>query len=143
LILISGSRIRPYWHTSYRELKSLRWMHQYPVTMINTATARELNIADGELIYIETPQGRVRQKARVTNDVAPNVVHSEAYWYFPEQPEEEPYLHGVWESNINAIIPDDYDVCDFAGDNPFRGTLCRVYKAAPATAYDVPVVPQP
>lgn len=137
--LISGSRIRPYWHTSYRELKTLRWRHEYPVVEIHPATARKHDIANGEYVYIETPLGRVKQKARVTSEIQPDVIHAEAYWYFPEQPEEEPYLFGVWDTNINAIIDDDYDVLDYAGDHPFRGMLCKIYKADPPTAYDIPV----
>jgi anaerobic selenocysteine-containing dehydrogenase len=138
-MLISGSRIRPYWHTSYRELKTLRWQHDFPVVEIHPATARNLGIADGEMVYLETPLGRVRQKARVIEGIAPNVVHAEAYWYFPELPEEEPYLFGVWDTNINAIIDDSFEVCDYAGDHPFRGMLCKIYKAELATSYDMPV----
>lgn len=131
-ILISGSRIRPYWHTSLRQLKTLRWMHEYPVVEIHPETARQLGIANGDLVYIETPLGRVRQKARIIEGINPQVVHAEAYWYFPEQPEEEPYLFGVWDTNINAIIPDDYEVCDYAGNHPFRGVICKIYKAETA-----------
>jgi len=137
--LISGSRIRPYWHTSYRELKTLRWRHDYPVVEIHPETARKHGIANGEMVYIETTLGRVRQKARVIEGIRPDVIHAEAYWYFPEQPEEEPYLFGVWDTNINAIISDEYEDLDYAGDHPFRGMLCKIYKAELATAYDLPV----
>ncbi|ATW27692.1 molybdopterin-containing oxidoreductase family protein [Candidatus Formimonas warabiya] len=140
--LISGSRIRPYWHTSLRELKSLRWMHPYPVVEIHPDTARKLGIANGDMVYIETPLGRVRQKARLIEGIKPDVVHAEAYWYFPEMPEEEPWLFGVWDTNINAIISDDYDVCDYAGDHPFRGVLCNIYKAETALNCDAYVKPE-
>jgi anaerobic selenocysteine-containing dehydrogenase len=136
--LISGSRIRPYWHSSFRQLKTLRWMHPYPEVQIHPETARKLGIADGDLVYIETPLGRVRQKARITEGIRPDVVHAEAYWFFPEEPEEEPHLFGVWDANINAIIPDDYDLCDYAGDLPFRAVMCNIYKAEPALATSGP-----
>ncbi|HWQ77134.1 MAG TPA: molybdopterin-dependent oxidoreductase [Syntrophomonas sp.] len=134
--LLSGLRIRPWWHSQHRQLKTLRWMHPYPVVEINPETARKLNIVNGEMVYIETPLGRVRQKARVTEGIQPDVISAEAYWYFPEQPEEEPSLFGVWETNINAIISDEFVDCDFAGDNPMRGCLCKIYKASTAFAYD-------
>jgi hypothetical protein len=35
----------------------------------------------------------------------------------------------VWESNINSILPDDPELSDHAGNNYFRGLLCKVYKA--------------
>jgi thiosulfate reductase/polysulfide reductase chain A len=139
--LISGSRIRPYWHTSLRELKSLRWMHPYPVTEIHPETARKIGVADGDFVYVETPLGRIRQRARVIEGIRPDVVHSEAYWYYPELPEEEPSLFGMWESNINALISDDYELADYAGDNPFRAVLCNVYKADTALSYGEPVKP--
>lgn len=140
-MLISGSRIRPYWHTSFRELKSLRWMHPYPVTEIHPETARKIGVANGDFVYVETPLGRIRQRVRIIEGIRPDVVHSEAYWYYPELPEEEPYLFGMWDSNINAIISDDYDMNDYAGDNPFRAVLCNVYKADTALSYGEPVKP--
>jgi len=76
-----------------------------------------------------TPLGRIRQKAKLTTGIDRRVVHADGYWWYPEMPGEEPCLFGVWESNINAILPDDPELCDYTGDNPFRALLCRVYKA--------------
>ena len=142
LVLTSGARKRPYWHTSYRELKTLRWQHQYPLLTINPEDARSLGIVDGEMVYIETPLGRVRQKARIDNGMKLGTVHAEAYWYFPEMPEEEPYLFGVWDTNINSILPDDYECSDIAGNLPFRGMLCKVYPCDTDLAYDQVVAPE-
>ncbi|MDJ1649899.1 MULTISPECIES: molybdopterin-containing oxidoreductase family protein [Gordonibacter] len=139
LTLISGSRVRPYWHTSYRELSSLRWRHELPETQMHPETARAFGIVNGDTVLVETPLGSVRQRACVTTAIAPDVVHAEAFWYYPEQPAEDPYLFGVWDSNINAIIPDDYDVCDFAGDHPYRGLLCRIRKAETPLDFERPV----
>jgi anaerobic selenocysteine-containing dehydrogenase len=88
-----------------------------------------LSIVDGDPVYIETPLGRIRQKASLTTGIGPSVVHADGYWWYPEMPGEPPCLFGVWESNINAILPDDPEVCDYAGNNYFRAALCRVYKA--------------
>jgi anaerobic selenocysteine-containing dehydrogenase len=137
--LISGCRVRPYWHTSLRQLKTLRWMHPYPLVEMHPVVARRHNIADGEWVYIETPLGRVKQVAKIMPGMQEDMINAEGYWYYPEKPEEEPYLLGVWDSNINAIISDEYEDCDFAGDNPFRACLCKIYKADTITNYDVPV----
>lgn len=139
LVLTSGARVRPFWHGSYRELKTLRWQHEWPLVQIHTADARELGIVSGEWVWIETPWGRVKQQADVTNAIKPGTVHAEAYWYFPEMPEEEPYLFGCFDTNINCILPDDYEYSDICGNLPFRGTLCKVYKVEPTTNYDSPV----
>jgi len=137
-MLISGSRIMPYFHTMHREMRTLRWRHPEPVVEIHPETARKLGIANGDMTYIETEWGRVRQKARVTSEISPDVVHAEAYWYYPEQPHEEPYLLGVWDSNINAIIPDDYEYCDYSGDQPLRAMMCNIYKADTALNHTGP-----
>ena len=128
LILISGSRVRTYHHSSHRQLARLRERYPSPLLQINPETARSLGIADGDTVCIETPLGTVRQKAQLLAGMHPTVVHADGYWWFPEQPEAAPGLFGVWEANINAILPDDPSVCDYTGDNYFRALLCRVYK---------------
>ena len=129
LILISGSRVRAYHHSSHRQIDSLRQRYPHPLLQINPETARRLGIADGDEVYIETPLGRVRQRAQLVDGLPPDVVHADGYWWYPEKSEAEPSLFGVWESNINSILPADPEVCDYTGDCYFRGLLCRVYKA--------------
>jgi hypothetical protein len=61
--------------------------------------------------------------------MAPNVVHAEHGWWLPEMPGEEPWLHGVWEVNVNVLTDDDPDVCGpIIGSWPMRTALCKVYK---------------
>ncbi len=91
--------------------------------------AKGMGISEGDPVYIETPVGRVRQKAQLFEGIHPQVVHADAYWWYPEQPGMDPCLFGVWDSNINSILPDDLEHCDYAGDNNLRGLLCRVYRA--------------
>ncbi len=141
--LNSGYRIRPWFHSQHRQLKSLRWMRDYPIVEIHPEVARSYDIADGNMVYIETPLGRIRQKAKITDGIRPDTVAVEAYWYFPEMPEEDPYLFGVWDTNVNAIITDDYDTCDFAGDNAYKGLLCKIYKAPDGLNTDTTYVPTP
>ena len=129
LILISGSRVRAYHHSSHRQLAKLRQRYPAPLLQINPETAAGLDISDGDTVCIETPLGTVRQKAQLLEGMHPKVVHADGYWWFPEQPEVDPGLFGVWDSNINSILPDDPEVCDYTGDSYFRALLCRVYKA--------------
>jgi thiosulfate reductase/polysulfide reductase chain A len=129
LILISGSRVRSYHHSSHRQISKLRKKYPEPLLQIGPQTAAELGIADGDMVYIETPLGRVKQKAQLLEGMHPEVVHADGYWWFPEKAEAEPSLFGVWESNIDSIVPDNPEVCDYVGNNYFRGLLCRVHKA--------------
>lgn len=129
LILISGSRVRAYHHSCHRQFDKVRQRYPVPLLQINPGTAANLGITEGDTVCIETPLGTIRQKAKLLEGMHPQVVHADGYWWFPEQPEVDPGLFGVWESNINAILPDGPDVCDYTGNSYFRGLLCRVYKA--------------
>ena len=93
----------------------------------------DVGIADGDWVYIETPLGRIRQKARLCTDFDPRYIVTQHGWWFPERPAAEPSLYGLWESNINVTTDDDPDLCDpISGGWPFKGQYmrCRIYKAA-------------
>ncbi len=61
--LITGARFRPMHHSEHRQIRSLRKLHPHPIAEINPETARQLGIADGEWVVIETPRGKIKQKA--------------------------------------------------------------------------------
>ena len=129
LILIGGGRVRMYHHSQHRQLDKLRRKRPYPLLQIHPETAQQLEILDSDPVYIETPLGKIRQRAKLTTGIDPRVVIADPFWWYPELPGREPSLFGVWDSNINAIVPDEPEVCSYAGDNYFRALLCRVYKA--------------
>lgn len=130
LILITGGRFLPMYHSEHRQIPSLRRQHPDPLVQLNPATATLLGIKGGDWVWIETPRGRVRQKCLLFNGIDPGVVHTEHGWWFPELPGEEPWLHGLWESNINVCTDDALENCHPAGGGwSLRAGLCRVYKA--------------
>ncbi|MFH1351857.1 MAG: molybdopterin-dependent oxidoreductase [Pseudomonadota bacterium] len=129
-ILITGGRHLPFFHSEHRQVEAIRKEHPYPLTQIHPKTASELGIGDGDWVWIETGTGRVRQKCQLFTGIAEGVIHSEHGWWFPELPGEEPWLHGVWESNINVALDDDPETCNrMSGGWPLRASLCKVYKA--------------
>jgi len=68
-------------------------------------------------------------KCQYFDGIDPQVVHAEHGWWFPELPGEEPWLHGIWESNVNVLIDDEPDHCNkLAGGWPLKTALCKVYK---------------
>jgi anaerobic selenocysteine-containing dehydrogenase len=96
---------------------------------IHPETAREAGIQDGDWVWIETPRGRIRQKCLCFDGIHPQVVHCEHGWWFPELPGEEPWLRGMWESNVNLLTDDDPERCNpRSGGWPLKTALCRVYK---------------
>jgi anaerobic selenocysteine-containing dehydrogenase len=130
LILITGARFRYMFHSEYRQLASIRKITPNPIVEIHPDMARELGISDGDWVYVETPRGRVRQKAKLTRGIHPKVVSAQHGWWYPEEPGEEPSLFGVFKSNINVCTDDDPDKSspEF-GAWPLSPLLCRVYKA--------------
>jgi anaerobic selenocysteine-containing dehydrogenase len=82
-------------------------------------------------VYVESPNGKVKQKAVVTEIVHPQVVVSNHDFWFPEAPQTLPELGGVFESNHNLLTYNDpsqgYDPLN--GCPQLRGFLVKVYKA--------------
>ena len=130
LILTTGIRHQPFYHSEHRQIDSLRKQHPYPIVQINPETAVKLGIEDGDWVWIETPRGRIRQRCQYFDGIDLRVVAAQHGWWFPELPGEEPWLRGVWESNINVVTDDDPEHCNpISGGWPLRALLCKVYKA--------------
>ena len=133
LLNISGPRTIPYHHSEFRHLESFRKQHPDPIVEIHVDTARRNGIADGDWVWIETPIGRVKQRARLTTSFDPGYISTQHAWWYPEKPAAEPDLYGLWESNINVTTDDDPEKCDpLSGGWPFKGQYlrCRISKAA-------------
>lgn len=129
LMLITGGRFQPYFHSEHRQIESIRKRRPEPMAQIHPETAKKLGIQDGDWVWVETLRGRVRQKCVYFDGINPQVVHCEHGWWFPELPGEEPWLGGVWESNINVVMDDNPDRCDpRSGGWPLKTALCKVYK---------------
>jgi len=130
LILSTGGRVKVYFHSEHRQIESIRKRYPHPIVQIHPDTAAQLKIEEGDWVWIESPRGRIRMKAQLFDGMHPNMVQCDHGWWFPELPGEEPWLHGVWESNVNVLTDDDPDVCDRLGGGwPLRWALCKVYKA--------------
>ncbi len=128
-ILITGGRHEPYYHSEYRQVKSMRKMHPDPIMQLHPDTAKELGIKKDDWVWIESPRGRCKQKCDIFDGIDPRVVHAQHGWWFPEEKGAEPSLHGLWKSNINVLTDDDPEVCNkMSGGWPLRAFLCKVYK---------------
>lgn len=129
LIMTTGGRFQWMYHSERRQMESIRKKHPHPLVQLNPETASKLNIEDGDWVWIESPRGTIRMKCQYFDGIDPRVVHCEHGWWFPELPGEEPWLHGVWESNVNVLTTDDPDMCNkLSGGWPLKSALCRIYK---------------
>jgi len=102
-------------------------MYPWPLCEINE-DAKEHGIGHGDWVYIETPKGRITQKAYISSGILRRVVAEDTFWTLPEKGEES--LYGVLEHNFNVLIPDGLEHTDgMFGVLPYRGLICKVYKA--------------
>ncbi len=124
-ILITGRRLPGFFHSENRQVPWLRELHRDPVVEIHPDTAKNEGIKEGDWIFIESPRGRVRQRAKLFSGMDPRVVSAEHGWWFPEK---EDAGHGWDVSNINILTDNSFANCDPAmGATHVRTLLCRIY----------------
>jgi len=85
------------------------------VLLINPADAQQNGIADGDMVCVESPRGKVDIKARVTDEVKPGILSST--FHFPEV-------------MLNLITSDVH--CSEAMCPEYKVVTCRIRKARKA-----------
>jgi anaerobic selenocysteine-containing dehydrogenase len=83
LVLTTGARDLEYTHSQFHDISSLRKRAPEPVAEIHPSTAQRYGIAEGKMMSVETPMGKIKIKARVTEDIIPNVVSVPFGWDEP------------------------------------------------------------
>jgi len=128
LILSTGRRSPAFFHSEHRMIPWLRAIDPDPVVEIHPDTASEHGIGNGQWVWVENWQGRAKLKAKVSPIVPRWMVMAAHGWWFPERKGAEPELYGVWESNINLLLPMGAQGKDGLGA-PIKHSMCRIYKA--------------
>ncbi len=123
-ILITGRRLPGFFHSENRQLPWMRELHRDPTVEIHPDTAAKEGIKEGDWVIIESPRGKVRQRAKLFEGIDPRVVSAEHAWWFPEKRDPG---HGWDESNINVLTDNSYENCDPAmGATHVRTLLCKI-----------------
>lgn len=129
LVLTTGNGFMPFHHSEHFQIKEVRYLNHEPYFQINPETAAAYSIQEGDWVWIETQRGRMKQKADVTQAVAPRVIVTQRGWWFPEKDINDPQLGGCLESNTNVLTSTRDEDCDpISGTWANRGLLCKVYK---------------
>ncbi len=118
-ILTTGQRIPVFFHSANRQIPWLREIRPEPICEIHPDTAARHGIQNGDWVWISSPRGRIKQRAKLTDILDPRVVAAEHGWWYPEM--EEPH-HGFDVSNINILT--DNDPAHY--DKPMGATNLRV-----------------
>jgi anaerobic selenocysteine-containing dehydrogenase len=117
-----------YFHSSNRNISSLRKLSPDPVVLIHPETASRFGIDEGDWVFIETKRGTIQQKAKLNPEIDPKVIVLSFGWWFPERKDLE--LSGWKESNLNILTDNGPPYDPAIGSTPLRAVLCRVYKAS-------------
>ena len=134
LIVSSGARVPHFFHSEQRQIPKLRALHPDPLCWIHPDTAKEYGIEDGEWFWLENKHGKCKYKAHYDIGRDPRVLMCEHGWWFPERKDEaeenieDPNhgLFGVFESQINNLVPFDAGVSGF-GSN-YKTMMCKIYR---------------
>ena len=70
----------------------------------------------------------MKAKAKVTPTILPGVVMVAHAWWLPETEGKGPYFYGIWEYNVNNLIPMGTQGRSGFGGGAYRMGLCRVTK---------------
>ncbi len=109
--IVISCKPRVYIHSSHRQVEAQRAMAPEPVCEIHPETAKKHGISDGDMMWIETKRGKIKQKAKYFDKMDPRVINPDFGWWFPEKEGATPSLFGVWEANVNVLTDDELDTC--------------------------------
>lgn len=120
LVLTTGGRNIVYYHSSHRNIPSLKKRSPDPLLQIHPDTARSMGLEPGEWVDLVSPRGRVEIRIDFDLDLHPTVVHApHGYWYGVDK---------GWQTlNIN-MLTDDSRLCPVTGSVPIKALLCRIEK---------------
>ena len=112
LILTTGARPLEFIHSQFRNIPSLRKRLPEPFAEINTKTAMEYHLSDGETAVVETKRGSIEIKVKATEDILPGVIS---------------IPHGVAQANVN-LLTDETPADQVIGYPALKALLCRIKK---------------
>ncbi len=123
-ILNAGLRTPTFFHSANRQVPWLREIRPDPIVEIHPVTAKKHGIKEMDWVWIESPRGRVKEKAKLNDGIDPGVIVAEHGWWFPEIRDNG---HGWDISNINLLTDDSHESMDpVMGATNLRVLLCNI-----------------
>jgi anaerobic selenocysteine-containing dehydrogenase len=123
-ILNAGLRTPTFFHSANRNIPWLREIRPHPIAEVHPETAKKHGVKDGQWVYIESPRGRIKQRAKLNDGIDPRVIAAEHGWWFPEIKDPG---HGWDISNVNLLTDNAYATLDPAiGSTNLRVCLCNI-----------------
>jgi len=123
-LIMTNRKETGYMLSGYRPVQAMRKRYPEAVVELNPETAKKAGVKDDDMVFIETPKGRIVQKVKLAPDLDPRVVMPAFGWWYPEEPSTQ---YDWRKSNINVLI--DAELEELAtGATQLRGIPCRIYK---------------
>jgi len=102
----------------------LREIRPDPIVEIHPETAGKHGIKEGQWVYIESPRGRIRQRAKLNHGIDPRVIVAEHGWWFPELKGPG---HGWDIANVNVLTDNNPEISDpVMSSTNLRTLLCNI-----------------
>ncbi|UCG24668.1 MAG: molybdopterin-dependent oxidoreductase, partial [Chloroflexota bacterium] len=123
LVFNSGARTQTAFRSQHHNIPSLAAKQPWPLVHLHPIDALPRGIKDEDLVYVVSPRGRVRFRARVTEDIVPGVVEVNMGGGGPLGP-------SAWQQgNVNELT--DFDNRDpISGFPVYKALMCDVTKRA-------------
>jgi anaerobic selenocysteine-containing dehydrogenase len=105
-LVLTSAKSSLFCESQHRALPSLRRRARYPEVEVHPTAARARRIANGDWVSIETPEGSVRARARLNENLDPRVVVGEHGWWqgCAELGEPSYDAFGPRGANFNLLI---------------------------------------
>jgi anaerobic selenocysteine-containing dehydrogenase len=130
-LVLTNAKPTLFCQSQHRALPSLRKHALHPEVQLHPDAARVRMIANGDWVSIETPEGSVRARARLNQDLDPRVVIGEHGWWQAcaeiGAPGYDPF--GPDGANLNLIIS-RAALDPVSGTPSIRAYLCEIRPAA-------------
>ncbi len=126
-LVLTNYKPAPFLHSWGRAIPGLRKLRGVPLTSLHPNAAATRGIQDGDPVFIETGFGKIRQVARLDDQIDPRVAVVDYGWWYPEKASAD--LFGWDESNVNLLTDDGPPYSPEIGSSNLRGIECLVYRA--------------
>jgi anaerobic selenocysteine-containing dehydrogenase len=130
-LVLTSAKSTLFCQTQHRALPSLRKRAAHPEVELHPVAAEAPGIAAGEWVSIETPEGKMRARARLNEHLDPRVVVGDHGWWqaCPElrAPGYDPF--GPLGANFNLLIGTTA-VDPVSGTASHRSYLCEIRRVA-------------
>ena len=131
-LILTCAKSTQFCESQHRGLPSLRRRVPDPEVELHPAAAAERGIGAGDWVTVETPEGRVRARARLNESLAPGVACGQHGWWqaCPEIGALAYDPFGPDGANLNLIIG-NAAIDPISGSVPHRAYLCQIRRGTP------------